>query len=68
MEEAEEKKRKALGMERQGKPRPGYTSSDPWYDGRNSLHNYTIIDTPRNGTLLTWDEIQKIVLRYGRLN
>ena len=68
LEEVEKKKRKALGMERQGQPRPGYTSSDPWYDGRDSFHNYTIIDTPRNGTLLTWDEIQKIVLQYGRLN
>jgi hypothetical protein len=43
--------------------RPGYTNSDPWYDGR--AHGYTIVDAPRNGTLLTADEIEATFLRFG---
>ena len=65
LEKAEIRKRKALGKERQGEPRPGYNIPDPWYDGRNPLHNYTIVDTPRGGTVLDWGEIQKIILRYA---
>ena len=57
LEEMEVEKSKQLDMENQGDPRPGYASSDPWYDGRNPLHNYTIVDTPRGGTVLTWEEI-----------
>jgi len=68
LEKAETTKRKALGKERQGEPRPGYGSPDPWYDGRNTLHNYTIVDTPRCGTVLTWEEIQQIIVRYGKTN
>src|SRR5262249_51371382 len=35
-------------------PRPGYANADPWYDGRG--HEYTIVDAPRGGTMLTADE------------
>jgi serine/threonine protein kinase len=45
-------------------PRPGYGNSDPWYDGRG--HEYTIVDSPRSGTVLTADEIEKIFLDFGR--
>ncbi|MCE5335472.1 MAG: hypothetical protein LLG06_12890 [Desulfobacteraceae bacterium] len=31
-------------------PRPGYDSSDPWFDGRNQ--NFTIVDSPNCGTVL----------------
>jgi hypothetical protein len=44
-------------------PRPGYANSDPWYDGR--AHGFTIVDSPRGGTLLTADEIEAIFLRFG---
>jgi hypothetical protein len=44
-------------------PRPGYDNADPWYDGR--AHGYTIVDSPRAGTVLTADEIEQIFLDYG---
>lgn len=43
--------------------RPGYANSDPWYDGR--AHGYTIVDSPRSGTLLTADEIEEMFLAFG---
>ena len=45
-------------------PRPGYRNADPWYDGRS--HHYTILDSPRSGTLLTVEEIERLFLRFGR--
>ena len=57
--------RKMLGKERKGEPRPGYDNPDPWYDGRNPLHNYTIVDTPRGGTVLAWDEIISLIDEYS---
>jgi hypothetical protein len=44
-------------------PRPGYDNADPWYDGR--AHSYTIVDSPRAGTVLTADEIESIFLAHG---
>lgn len=44
-------------------PRPGYQNADPWYDGR--AHEYTIVDSPRSGTLLTADEIEALFLTFG---
>jgi hypothetical protein len=44
-------------------PRPGYDNSDPWYDGR--AHGFSIIDSPRSGTLLTADEIEAVFLIFG---
>jgi class 3 adenylate cyclase len=62
LELAETEKRKQLGKERPIEPqRPGYDNSDPWYDGRAPLFNYTIVDTPRGGTVLTAKEIREIV-------
>jgi hypothetical protein len=42
---------------------PG-SHSDPWYDGRG--HNFTIVAAPREGTVLTADEVERIFLQYGR--
>ncbi len=44
-------------------PRPGYANADPWYDGR--AHGYTIVDSPRSGTLLTADEVEALFLKFG---
>jgi len=60
LEKAEQEKRKTSGCEIQGENRPGYASPDPWYDGRSPLHNYTIIDSPRAGTILSQKEIRDI--------
>jgi hypothetical protein len=35
------------------------TSADPWYDGRG--HGFTIVDSPRAGTELPYDEIVRII-------
>lgn len=44
-------------------PRTGYSNSDPWYDGRG--HGFTIIDSPRDGTFLSPEEIEDILIKYG---
>jgi hypothetical protein len=44
-------------------PRAGYDNADPWYDGR--AHGFTIVDSPRSGTLLTAEEIESIYLHFG---
>jgi len=38
--------------------------ADPWYDGKS--HNFTIVDAPRCGSVLTADEIEAVFLRYGQ--
>ena len=45
------------------KRRPGFNQSwcsndDPWYDGQN--FNYTIVDSPRRGSILSLDEIKRL--------
>jgi hypothetical protein len=57
LENAETEKRRTLNLVRQGKNRRGYDSPDPWYDGRSPLHGYTIIDSPREGSILSREEI-----------
>ncbi len=42
-------------------PTPGYDIEDPWYDG--AAHNYTIIDAPARGSLLSLDEIRAVTLK-----
>lgn len=49
------------------KRRPGFDqdwccNDDPWYDGCN--FNYTIVDAPRRGSLLSIEEIENLVLNY----
>jgi hypothetical protein len=61
LEQAEAAKRRRLGQERRGEPRPGYDSPDPWYDGRAPLHGWTIVDAPRAGSVLTPAEIRGVL-------
>lgn len=64
LEVAEEGKRREIGQPRTGVPRQGYRSPDPWYDGRAPLHAFTIVDSPRMGTVLTSAEVREIVDHY----
>ena len=57
LEKAETENRQLCSQIRLGENRPGYDSPDPWYDGRSPLHNFTIIDSPRCGTILNKEEI-----------
>ena len=66
LEERETVRRRQLGKERKGAPRPGYNSPDPWYDGRSPIHDYTIVDAPRSGTILTPEEIRAAVMEFSR--
>ena len=61
--EAEEVKIRAQrGLLREGDRRyADVTNDDPWYDGRSRLHGFTIVDTPRRGTLLEDRVISNIV-------
>ena len=45
-----------------GSKRAGFHRENPWYDGRSSMHNFTIIDVPRGGSLLSEEEIVDAVL------
>ena len=47
-------------------PRAGYDNADPWYDGR--AHGFTIVDSPRSGTMLMADEIEEIFVKFGGLS
>lgn len=59
LEVHETQKRKKLGRERPREPvRIPSDNSDPWYFGQG--HEYTIIDGPRNGTILTAPEVEEI--------
>lgn len=59
LEQHETIRRKQLGKERPSNP-IGYAADtpDPWYFGQG--HNYTVIDSPDQGTVLTAEEVQKI--------
>ncbi|MCP4395722.1 MAG: adenylate/guanylate cyclase domain-containing protein [bacterium] len=59
LEQHESRKRKELGKERPMYPiRYPSGNSDPWYFGQG--HAYTIVDSPRTGTVLMAEEVQKI--------
>ncbi len=59
MEVHEKEKRKQSGKERPIHPiRHPSDNSDPWYFGQG--HNYAVIDSPGQGTVLTVEEVQKI--------
>jgi hypothetical protein len=59
LEQKEHTKRKRLGRERPVQPvRYPCDNSDPWYFGWS--HDYTIVDSPRGGTVLTGEEVRKI--------
>jgi hypothetical protein len=62
LEKAETEERMKIGLRRSGKPRyeKEYSDNDdPWYDGRG--HNFTIIDSPRCGSVLRFDEVIRIM-------
>ena len=62
LELLEQQERKHRGIVQCGDARyPEISPSpDPWYDGRG--HNYTIVDSPRSGTLLSYRQIIDCVL------
>jgi len=64
LESAEQAKRQQLGCPRTGSVREGFDSPDPWYDGRSALHGYTIVDAPRDGTVLSPEEIRRTFDEY----
>ncbi len=47
----------AQPLARGGPPRPGFGNSDPWYDGRSAVLAHTIVDAPRQGSVLTLAEV-----------
>ncbi len=61
LNKAEKLKRESLGITVYEEIREGYDMPDPWYDGRNPNHNYTIIDSPHSGTFLSFEEILDII-------
>ena len=46
-----------------GGPRSGFHRNNPWYDGRGT-HNFTIIDVPRGGTMLSETQINDAIFAY----
>ena len=44
-------------------PRAGYDNADPWYDGR--ADGFTIVDSPRSGTLLAEEVVEGIFMKFG---
>ncbi|MGB2984513.1 MAG: hypothetical protein WBE26_01410 [Phycisphaerae bacterium] len=64
LEKAETLKRVSLGPRwvRTPQPRwPDVDNDDPWYDGRSAAHAYTIVDSPRMGTVLDLDEVLEVL-------
>ncbi len=43
---------------------PWVTNQDPWYDGKQK--DYTIVDAPSSGSLLTIEEIEKVAVDYSK--
>ena len=68
LEQAETEQRQLEGRMIVGENRPGYNSPDPWYDGRSPLHDFTIIDSPRSGTVLDLETIMLCIDQYCRSN
>jgi len=63
LEKRESEKRKALGKERPIHPvRPPADNADPWYFGQG--HRYTIVDSPRDGSVLTAEEVKSIIQEW----
>jgi hypothetical protein len=65
LEEIEDEacKQKSLAKRPSNKPREGYHYNDPWYDERHA--NYSIIDTPNNGSLLDRKDVLEALWYYG---
>ncbi len=63
LERFEKEKREKLGQKRPVEPRRFPSdNADPWYFGQG--HNYTIIDSPSSGTVLTPGEVVEIQKRW----
>ena len=62
--ETEKRQQHMLPARQCDNPRPGYRYNDPWYDERHA--GYSIIDTPREGSLLTKQDM--IDLLCGFMN
>jgi len=58
----EKRARAVQDRRQQGAVRPGYDMPDPWYDGRS--HNYTIVDTPHDGTVLSEEEVVSVFTNF----
>jgi len=43
--------------------RPGYENPDPWFDGRGTIMEDTIVDTPISGTLINKKRVKQIVFK-----
>jgi serine/threonine protein kinase/2-phospho-L-lactate transferase/gluconeogenesis factor (CofD/UPF0052 family) len=51
----------------QGPPRPGYGDAvDPWFDGRGTALDCTIVDAPGVGSALPQERILEIVLEFAQ--
>ena len=62
LEQAEQAKRQELNKHRLPPPHwPDVDNSDPWYDGRSPIHDYTIVASPRIGTVLDVDAVVHIL-------
>jgi hypothetical protein len=63
LEEEETNKRAANNKPRPKTPRrfPEFDTADPWYDGRSPLHAYTIVDSPRVGTVLDVEQVKEML-------
>jgi hypothetical protein len=44
--------------------RVGFHRNNPWYDGRSTMHNYTIIDAPIEGSVLSPEVISDAVKKH----
>lgn len=47
-----------------GEKRPGFHRENPWYDGRSTAHNFSIIDSPIEGSVLSEMVITSAVLEF----
>jgi serine/threonine-protein kinase len=63
LEAREVLRRTERGELRGGEPRwADVTNDDPWYDGRSPLHGFTIVDSPRRGTVIDVAEVIDLAL------
>jgi hypothetical protein len=53
--------RTKLDLNRRGPPRRFFGNSDPWYDGRSEVLANTIVDAPRQGSVLQLEEVLAVM-------
>jgi len=59
-------KRQELGVVLNAPPRSGYSIADPWYDGRG--HDFTIVDSPNQGSVLDRADIENYVRSFSMID